>query len=62
MWPWILSSVPDPLRAFDLVRVPLDELHRWLEERGLVAVEHSVDWGDRWDLVEVRDENDGGSA
>ena len=43
------------LRAFDLVRVPLSELHGWLEERGLVACEHSVDWGERI-VVEVRDE------
>ena len=54
--------MPDPVRVFDLVRVPLDELHGWLEARGLVVCEYSVEWGDRWDLVEVRDENDGGSA
>ena len=47
--------MPDPVRVFELYPVPLDELHGWLAERGLVAVEHSVDWGDRWDIVEVRD-------
>ena len=47
--------MPDPVRVFDLVRVPLDELHGWLAERGLVVCEHSVKWGERI-VVEVRGE------
>ena len=35
----------DPVRIFDLVPVPLSELHDWLEARGLVVCEHSVNWG-----------------
>ena len=47
--------MPEALRVFDLVRVPLDELHGWLEARGLVVCEHSVKWGERV-VVEVRDD------
>ena len=43
------------VRVFDLVPVPLSELHGWLAARGLVACEHSVKWGERI-VVEVRDE------
>jgi len=53
--------VSDPVRVFELYPVPLDELHGWLAARGLVVCEHSVWWGERI-VVEVRDENDGGSA
>jgi len=49
--------MPDPLRAFDLVPVPLSELHDWLEARGLVVCEHSVKWGERI-VVEVTGNDD----
>ena len=51
------------MRIFELYRVPLSELHEWLEARGLVVCEHSVKWGERI-VVEVRDEqtNDTGTV
>ena len=55
--------MPDPVRVFELYPVPLDELHGWLEARGLVVCEHSVNWGERI-VVEVRDDqtNDTGTV
>ena len=43
---------------FDLVHVPLDELHDWLEARGLVVCEHSVWWGERIVVEVKRDDRD----
>ena len=43
----------ETLRVFELYPVPLSELHGWLEARGLVVCEHSVNWGERI-VVEVR--------
>ena len=48
--------MPEALRVFDLVRVPVSELHDWLAARGLVVCEHSVNWGECI-VVEVRDGN-----
>ena len=45
----------DPVRFFELYRVPLDELRDWLEARGLAVCEHSVNWGERI-VAEVRDD------
>jgi len=47
----------EPIRVFELHRVPLAYLHEWLEARGLRVVEHSVDWGEQI-IVEVRDDDD----
>ena len=42
------ASLADPVRTFELYRVPLSELHDWLTARGLVVCEHSVWWGISW--------------
>lgn len=47
--------MPDALRVFELTPVPLAELHDWLKREGVQVQGHSVAWGDRWDIVEVRD-------
>jgi len=51
--------MPEALRVFELVRVPLSELHDWLTARGLVVCEHSVWWGDKLDVAveEVMDDD-----
>ena len=53
-----VPSGRDPVRVFDLVRVSLDELHGWLEERRLRVAEHSANWGERIVVEVKRDDRD----